>query len=69
MLLDFEYKCLKCGHIHTIEHRRSDEMRGRTCTCKGCKGELSRYIHTAPALDADYHEAHLARNIGWNDNG
>jgi len=69
MLLEFEYKCQECGHHHIIEQYRSDTMRGRKCLCKGCEGELTRFIRTAPLLDADYHEAHLTRNIGWDDNG
>lgn len=66
MLLDFEYKCMDCGHLHVIEQYRSDDMQHRVCLCEGCNGHLSRYIRTAPLLDADYHEAHLARNIGWD---
>lgn len=59
----FEYKCLDCEEHCTIEHKRSDTMRGRECP--KCKGELSRYIGKAPSLGADYHVDQLTRNIGW----
>lgn len=63
-LVNFEYICYGCHDISFIEHKRSEDMRHRTC--EKCGDLLSRHITSAPRLDADYHEAHLTRNIGWD---
>lgn len=64
LVIPFDYKCYECGDISVIEQKRSDDMNHRIC--EKCGGKLSRYITSAPMLDADYHESHLARNIGWS---
>lgn len=65
VVLPFEYKCLECGEHTTIDQTRRETMRDRECP--NCEtGILSRYIARPPSLDADYHEAHKTRNIGWD---
>lgn len=67
MVMGFEYVCLTCAEHTVIQHKRSDPMKGRSCT--KCEGVLSRYHDEAPRLDADYHEGCLSHNIGWDENG
>lgn len=61
---DFEYRCSECDEHIVLTHKRSDDMRGRSCP--ECDGKLYRHISKPPALGADYHEGCLARNIGWD---
>lgn len=64
MVLPWEYVCEDCKEHETIEHTRRDDMSHRQC--KHCGGLLLRYITKAPTMGADYHDAHLTRNIGWD---
>ena len=63
-VMDWDYVCLGCSEITTISHLRTDTMRGRECP--HCKGQLSRHISAAPALDADFHESQKSHNLGWD---
>lgn len=63
-LREWEYVCEDCREHTTIEHMVQDDMEHRKC--EHCNGLLLRYIPRAPSLDADYHQDHLTRNIGWD---
>lgn len=65
MVVPFDYRCPECGHTCSIDHKRHEDMAHRKCPKKKCKGTLRRHIHTAPMLDADYHESRKYHNIGW----
>ena len=65
MVMGFEYVCLTCAEHAVIQHKRSDPMKGRSCT--KCAGVLSRYHDVAPMMDADYHDSCRSYNIGWDE--
>ena len=45
---DFEYKCSECDEHITLNHKRSDDMRGRSCP--ECDGKL--YVRAVGARPA-----------------
>lgn len=61
---DWEYVCEDCCGRSVINHSVNVDM--HSFTCDWCEGKLLRYINKAPLLDADYHQDHLTRNIGWD---
>ena len=63
-VMPWEYVCEECKEHVTIEHTREDDMHHRHCD--HCDGLLLRYINKVPTLGADYHDALLTRNIGWD---
>lgn len=63
VLKEWGYICEDCRDISMLIHKASDDMHCHKC--EKCGGDLLRYISKAPSLDADYHQDHLTRNIGW----
>lgn len=61
---EWQYVCNNCNMFTVLRHTAEDDMSHRKCP--HCSETMHRYIDGAPLMDADYHEAHKARNIGWD---